>query len=250
MKHFLITGVSSGIGRALTKRLIEEGNMVWGVARRQSLLEDLKKELNSPDFFYSEMDISSKQFWEDLVGQMKKADFIPDTTIFNAAINKNDFINNLETDLTREIFDINLFGALEGVKILLETVNPKAEFIAITSSSALKGSGIEGIGYPASKAALSVAFESLYQKYKNKYIFKTIYFGPVNTGMVPFKGKSFFLLSEERAVNKIIQAIEGKRVIYYYPGVLFFILKTIKFFPSGMYFYFLNQIEKFHKKRC
>ncbi len=250
MIRFLITGVSSGIGRALVKRLINEGNMVWGVARRQGLLEDLRKELCSANFFYSEMDISKRKEWEKLAGQMKKADFVPDKTIFNAAINKNDFVNDLETDLTREMFDINLFGALEGIKVLLKFVNPKAEFMAISSSSALKGSGVEGIGYPASKAALSIAFESLYQKFKNKYIFKTIYFGPINTGMVPFRKNSLFLLSEKQAVSKIIQATLGKKVIYYYPGVLFFILKTIRHFPSKIYFYLLSQIEEFHKKRC
>ncbi len=122
--------------------------------------------------------------------------------------------------------------------------------MAISSSSALKGSGVEGIGYPASKAALSIAFESLYQKFKNKYIFKTIYFGPINTGMVPFRKNSLFLLSEKQAVSKIIQATLGKKVIYYYPGVLFFILKTIRHFPSKIYFYLLSQIEEFHKKRC
>lgn len=250
MSKYLITGVSSGIGRALAKRLIYEGNMVWGIARRQSLLEDLKKELKSANFFYSDMDISKRKSWENLAGQMKKADFVPDKTIFNAAINKNDFVNNLETDLTREMFDINLFGALEGIKVLLKFVNPKAEFMAISSSSALKGSGVEGIGYPASKAALSIAFESLYQKYKGKYTFKTIYFGPINTGMVPFREKTLFMLSEKRAVSKIIQAAEEKKVVYYYPGVLFFILKTIKLFPPKIYFNLLSQIEEFHKRRC
>lgn len=250
MLCFLITGVSSGIGRALAKRLIDEGNLVWGVARRQSLLEDLKKELKSEDFFYSVMDISKGQSWEGLVGQMKKAGFVPDKIIFNAAVNKNDLAGDLEIGLTREMFDINFFGALEGIETLLKFVNMKAEFMAISSTSALKGSGVEGMGYPASKAALSVAFESLYQKFKNKYVFKTVYFGPVNSGMVPFRQKTFFMLSEEQAVGKIMQAAEGKKVVYYYPWILFFILKVIKLFPSRVYFYFLDKIENFHKKRC
>lgn len=37
MDRILITGVSSGIGRALTKRLIADGQTVWGIARRQNL---------------------------------------------------------------------------------------------------------------------------------------------------------------------------------------------------------------------
>ena len=138
----------------------------------------------------------------------------------------------------------------EGIKVLVKTAGPNTEFIAVSSSSALKGSGIEGIGYPSSKAALSIAFESLPQKYQGKYIFKTIYFGPINSGMSPFKKNSFFMLSEKQAVEKIIQASLGKKVVYYYPAVLFFILKIVKLFPSKIYFYLLSQMEGFHKKRC
>jgi len=249
MKNFLITGVSSGIGRALTKKLVKEGNMVWGVARREELLKDLKKELNnSSKFFYSEMDISKNESWEKLLAQMEKAKFIPRTIIFNAAINKNDLIFGLETNSTREIFEINLFGALEGIRVLLKSIKPRAEFIAISSSSALKGSKVEGIGYPASKAALSIAFESLHQKFKGKYSFKTIYFGPINSGMGPFKKNSLFLLSEEQAINKILQVVKGKKAVYYYPKILFFLLKTIKLLPSVIYYSILDLIENFHLK--
>jgi len=48
----LITGASSGIGRELAKQLVKDGHVVWGVARRENLLNDLKKELGDL-FFYT-----------------------------------------------------------------------------------------------------------------------------------------------------------------------------------------------------
>ncbi len=56
MKNVLVTGVSSGIGRILTKKLIDQGFRVWGIARREDLLKSLKKELRSKNFFYLVVD--------------------------------------------------------------------------------------------------------------------------------------------------------------------------------------------------
>lgn len=251
MGKFLVTGVSSGIGRALAKKLVIEGNVVWGVARRENLLKELKKELkNSSKFSYFVMDVSKSESWKKLVGQIEKDGFIPDAIIFNAAIMGNDLASDLDLESTKKMFAVNFFGTLEGVKDLLRILKPGTQFIAISSSSALKGSSLEGIGYPASKAALSIAFESLHQKFKSKYSFKTIYFGPVNSGRGPYKNDSLTILSEERAVKKILCALKGKQVIYCYPKLLFFILKVIKLLPSSIYFNILTMIENYHKKKA
>ena len=42
MAHYFVTGVSSGIGRALVTELCRKQNDVSGVARRAERLEDLK----------------------------------------------------------------------------------------------------------------------------------------------------------------------------------------------------------------
>ncbi len=157
---------------------------------------------------------------------------------------------SLDTKLTREVFDINFFGSLEGVEKLFKIVKRKTQFIAISSSSALKGSGVEGVGYPASKAALSIAFESLYQKYKSLYDFKTIYFGPVASGMTPFKRKMPFLLSEEQAVKIIIRGLGERKPIIAEPKILFFTLKLVKLLPTKIYFAFLSFLERFHRSKC
>lgn len=51
MKVF-ITGVSSGIGKALTTRLVKAGHEVWGVARRREALEELQTNLASDNHSY------------------------------------------------------------------------------------------------------------------------------------------------------------------------------------------------------
>ena len=59
MARFFITGISSGIGYGLTKKLIGKKHQVWGVARREALLVDLARELNSDRFHYSVCDVTN-----------------------------------------------------------------------------------------------------------------------------------------------------------------------------------------------
>ena len=245
----LITGVSSGIGRVLTKRLITDGHIVWGIARRLSLLETLEKELGKSNRLTTcNVDISRPDSWSKLCQQMKRKKFIPEIIIFNAATNRNDFSPSLDSMTTREIFNVNFFSIIAGVENLLKFVKIGTQFIAISSLSALKGSGVEGIGYPASKAALSIAFESLYRKFGDKYSFKTIYFGPIAGGMGPFKKILPIILSESQAVDKIVNVIKSRKLIHYAPQSIFFALRVMKFLPSGVYFALLARIESFHLK--
>lgn len=235
MDKVLIIGVSSGIGRALTKKLIEEKSIVWGIARREKLLKELSQELNNQlTFIYQSLDISKKHSWEILLLNMKKRKFKPNIIIFNAAINQNDLEYAIEPEITNKIFQTNFFSILEGIKILLPYLNINSQYIVISSSSAMKGNAAEGIGYPSSKAAISIAFESLYQKYfLTGSIFTTISFGPINTGMRRFKIPPPFTLSEEKAVNYIIKAIKEKKSFYYYPKIFFIIFRIMKVILSN-----------------
>ncbi|MDU6928440.1 MAG: SDR family NAD(P)-dependent oxidoreductase, partial [Dermabacter sp.] len=47
----VVTGASSGIGRATALRLYEEGYRVLAIARRRERLEDLARMVNDPEKF-------------------------------------------------------------------------------------------------------------------------------------------------------------------------------------------------------
>lgn len=75
MKIF-ITGVSSGIGKTLTTELIKIGHEVWGIARRQEELEDLKNNLNSANLYLSRCDIESLDDMKKVADEMKSKKFV------------------------------------------------------------------------------------------------------------------------------------------------------------------------------
>jgi len=243
-KKILITGVSSGIGKALTIKLVKNGNMVWGVARRKELLLELSKSLQAAsNFFYSGMDVSEIDSWKRLISFMSRKNFVPEIIIFSAAINFNDLNPPITTDLTRKMFEVNFFSILYGVENLLKYVRLKTQFVLLSTAAALKGS-VREMGYSASKAAISSVFEGLYQKYQKKYLFKTVYLGPVATGMNPFRKSSLLTLSEKSAVEKIIAAVESEKILFFYPKIIFLFMRIIKLLPSGLYFRLLFFMEK------
>jgi len=250
MANYLITGVSSGIGRALTKRLIGEGHRVMGIARRNEHLQELKVELNNnQNFSFITIDLAQETAWKDITGRLAQDKFMPNIVIFNAAIFEKDYLSRkLDFIQMRKSFEINFFSIIKGFETLIDIVKPKTQFIFISSSSAFKGSGAEGIGYPASKSALSTAFESLYQKYKRKYRFKIIYFGPIKTDMLPSASRLTPILSPDQAVEKIVRVIQAYRVINYAPGILFLFLRFIKVLPDYLYLTILSLIDILHFK--
>lgn len=247
MKKYLVIGASSGIGRALAKKLVDEGNYVWAVARRKEFLESLKNEVGRPkNYFYSTSDISRKNAWFDLIKDLKRRKYIPEVVIMGAAILKNDLNDKIDLRIMHELFDINYFSVMEGINFFLPFLKRNSQVIAISSLSSQKGSGVEGIGYAASKAALSLSFESLHQKFKKRINFKIVFLGPVKTGMNPFEKHSLLTLSEKQAVDVIMKATLGNDVFYYRPKIVFIVLKLAKLVSQKLYFKILDIIDLLH----
>lgn len=244
MKSVLITGVSSGIGNILTKLLVKKGFKVWGIARRKNLLEELKKELQSSSFFYTVADVIDENFWNSLIKKFKRKKFIPDIIIFNAAVHENDLTSGIDIDKLRRSMEINFFSIIKGIKLLADSFKSKLHFITISSTSAFKGNHEEGIGYAASKGALSLAFESLFQKYLgSRLIFTTIFLGSVATSMVRLT-KAPLMLTKDKAAEYIIKAIYEKKPFYYYPKGVFTILSIMRVLPKPIFFKIWTKMQK------
>lgn len=245
MKNVLITGVSSGIGKNLTKLLLAEGFRVWGIARREKLLLELKKELHSDKFIYTVADIKTKDFWENLIKEFNKKNFIPQEIVLNAAVNENDLEDGINLEKLREIMEVNFFSILKGVEIIIKNYPKKLHFIAISSTSAFKGNHKEGIGYAASKGALSIAFESLFQRYfRSRVAFTTVFFGPVKTGMIRFTKAPPLTLTADRAALCVLNAIKEGKPFYYYPKISFFVLSLMRLLPNQIFFKLWMNMQK------
>jgi short-subunit dehydrogenase len=248
MKIF-ITGVSSGIGRALCKQLIDSGHTVWGVARRKDLLERLKEEIKSERFIFNVCDVSNEEEVNKTAAAMDEADFLPEVVVLNAGIERKDLKNGYQVKTSEEVFLVNFFGALKWVELFIEKFTERVggKFIAISSIFAQRPD-IDSVSYCSSKSALSMAFRSLNLRYCRKKIdFTNIYFGPVDTDIssgyrdkAECPKKSFFIISPETAAKFIVKVMKRKRSSYYFP---FFVTLPVRLtsFLSDPVFYKLTR---------
>jgi NAD(P)-dependent dehydrogenase (short-subunit alcohol dehydrogenase family) len=224
--NVLITGISSGIGRALCVQLIAIGHSVWGVARRGDELESLEHELHSDKFSYSVCDISRPEDVARTGRIMEEAHFTPDVVVLNAGIEQKESAPGILFRTSHEVFSVNYFGALQWVDLFIGAfiTRGRGTFIAVSSLFALRPD-IDSVAYCSSKAALSMAFRSLRLRYACLGVrFSIVYLGPVDTSISAsyrnrggVERRSASTVSPQAAAAFLGSVMDGKRLRYYFP---------------------------------
>lgn len=235
-----ITGVSSGIGRALTVRLVNGGHQVWGVARRAGLLEKLQQELMSADLQTSVCDLGKREDCQRVAQQLKDKNFIPDVVVLNAAVLEQDVgsgglsFRDLQTSV-RINFDGALFWVAEFLPAFLQ--RSSGLFLAISSTSAYRP-GLGSIAYPATKSALSMAFRGLRLNFAGSGVrFSVLHFGPIRSGM--WQGRHSWLIPvAEGAADYIIRIFPKAGKSYFYPFLSTLLFRLSLFLPDRAFAFF------------
>jgi len=234
MKVF-ITGISSGIGYALTKQLIAGGYEVWGIARRLDKLLELQAEVGKDRLRISQCDVRNLELCKTVAGQMREAGFIPDVVILNAGVFIPDIRGTFLFDIHRQQFKINVDGVLFWVaEFMPDFLNRKSGmFVAVSSTAALRPSGSSS--YSASKAAISMAFRQLRMSFANSGIrFSTVHFGPIDTQLWP--GRRMFLIPPaDVAATFLAKIIEKDSNSYFYPFITTSLLRLTLLLPDRFF---------------
>lgn len=122
-KTVLITGASSGIGRALTEKLIRYyGCYVIGIGQSEEKLHYVKSELTyMTDFFdYKVFDVSEKKNWDVLAMELKEEGTKIDLLINNVGtLPMLQKIDKYKEEVIRETFDVNYYSYRYAVDALL-----------------------------------------------------------------------------------------------------------------------------------
>jgi benzil reductase ((S)-benzoin forming) len=176
MKHILITGGGTGIGRALAERFAYKGWRVTIVGRRLELLQEVAQEYPDKITFVS-ADVGSIQDRQKIVAEAKGT---LDLLVHNAAVlgpvgpildqSPEDWKSHMAT---------NVEGPLFLTQALLPNLAENSRVVHISSGAAHQG--IPGWGmYCTSKAALFM----LGQLLKEELAQRNIWFGSVRPGIV------------------------------------------------------------------
>lgn len=210
-KSVLITGASSGIGRALAYEFSRRGYALGLCARRIDLLEVLKEELSrETKVSISKLDVSDFKRVQEVLNRLADEVSGVKVIIANAGVSEKSFPGNGTFNLDRKVLEINLLGAIatidSGVNILKKEGG--GQIVGVSSIAGLRGLSTNPT-YSASKAALSTYIEGIRNHLKDHNIGAT----NLNLGFIDTKINSHlkfrpFVISPEKGAGIMVDLIE------------------------------------------
>lgn len=160
-KVVLVTGASSGIGKAIAHFLSDKGYKVYGTSRKP------QKEQNIP-FSFVVLDVLDTESIANAVSLIVEKEGRIDVLVNNAGMGITGPIEDTPTDEMRKVFDTNLFGAIDVMKAVLPAMRKQQSgtIINVTSIAGYMGLPFRGM-YSATKGALELVTESVRMEVKN-----------------------------------------------------------------------------------
>lgn len=159
-KTIAITGVSRGLGRALTEEFIKLGHTVIGCARSKSTIQELQKKYTQPHSFTVVDVVNEEQVenWSELFVNSP-----PDLLINNAAlINHPAPLWEVPSDEFSQLIDVNIKGVVNVIRHVLPSMIKSQRGIIVNISSGWGRSTSPDVApYCASKWAIEGLTQAL-----------------------------------------------------------------------------------------
>ncbi len=199
-KTIVITGTSSGIGKALMLHLSDVETRIFTIDRSPTTIPKGKAEI-VPIL----CDITKEEDIKHASAEILKATSTVDYLFNNAGITAHGRFDKMNISVFRRTFDVNFFGNVHLTLELIEALKKARGMVMVTSTV----SGLYGIpgrsAYSSSKAALHAVYESLRVELSD-YGVRSIIFCPpytrtaLRTSGLDAQGNK---LNEEQASGKI-----------------------------------------------
>ena len=160
----VVTGASSGIGRAIALTLADRGAIVVGLARRKALLNELAPELagRSPGSGTVECDVADADAFRAALDSVAAELGRVDILVNNAGVDLMLPVPGGDTATVREVFDVNFFATAAGTLAVIPGMVERGWGVVVNvSSDTARAPEPRQGAYAASKAAISAFSESV-----------------------------------------------------------------------------------------
>jgi short-subunit dehydrogenase len=234
MKKAIVIGASSGIGRALAKKLSTEGYAVGITGRRLELLQSLAQEIGSHAHLRA-MDAShpdnAVRVFQELAKEMGGVDLV----VYNAGVDYSVREFDWKADFATTQVNALGFVAIANTALLLFIQQNSGHLVCISSIAGIRSNG-RAPAYSASKAYMSNYLYGLRQKTAGKPIYFTdIRPGYVRTDMIKDRPKAIWCATPEEAAAQICEAIRKKKRMAYVTRRWWLIAQILRFAPDFIY---------------
>jgi short-subunit dehydrogenase len=239
-KVVLVTGASSGIGRALAVELGRRGARVGLAARRAEELLKVAEEVERAggQALALSADVRNAEQMKAVAARVRERWGGVDILVANAGMSTTTFGARLDAAEATDVISINVVGVVNSVAAVLPDMlaRGRGQLVAISSLASYRGMPRSG-AYSASKAAVSTFFESLRVDLRKSGIDVTvIHPGFIRTPMTANRKRKLpFLLEPEDAACRILRAVERRARTYAFPWQLAGLVRMMKYLPNAIY---------------
>lgn len=162
-KVVIITGATSGIGRALAFAFGEQGSKIFITARNREALDQTVSELQHKQIIVrgcmadAALESDNQRMVEEAIEAFGRIDIL----ICNAGISMRALFEDLGLETFRKVMDINFYGTVYAVKYALPwIIKSKGSIVGISSINGRRATPARS-AYSASKYAMEGFLESL-----------------------------------------------------------------------------------------
>lgn len=227
-----ITGASSGIGYAIARTLALSGNKIIASGRNRQSLEKLSSESANIIPMISDLVIDTQE-------QIEQSLSLITTRLDRIILSAGDClyldVNSRDWSCTQSVMDINYHGSVRAIQAALPLLEKSSNghIVGITSMASM-APFTQAEAYGASKAALSYFLAALRIDLKPKNIDVTdVMPGFIDTPLTQKNDFSMpFLLSPQQASDRIITAIEKRKLTAVFPKRLYWLFKFLTLIPK------------------
>ena len=246
----VISGASSGLGRALAQHYLQQGATVGVFGRRADLLQSLSEQFPQQVYCYP-VDVRDAAAMQQAAQDFIARAGVPDIVIANAGVSKGTLTEYVEdNDIFQQVMDINMLGMVKTFQPFLTSMRSAGHGKLVGIASVAGFRGLPGAGaYSASKAAVISYLESLRVELRGSGIrVVTICPGYIKTPMTEINPYPMpFILPADVAAPRIARVITCGKSFAVVPWQMGLVGHVLKLLPNWLYDFLFSKAP--HKPR-
>lgn len=246
----ILTGASSGLGRALAIEHARQGGTVGAIARRADRLASLVEETKScPGKVVTAVaDVTDRVGLHSAIASLIEKTGPPSLLIANAGVGLDSSGENLHVENVEQMIRVNFLGMVYAIEAVLPGMLERGAGHLVGVSSLASYKGLPGsAGYSASKAAVNNYLESLRIELQPAGIaVTTVCPGFIDTEMTADQERSMpMMLTSQEAAVRILTRLKSKPKVYDFPWQMRLLLTVARYAPD---WYIRRKIRKAYEK--